>query len=136
VTDHNFVRCHRDPLRKVYYDFYAGEYRVSVMRGPLSVCVYIGLPPDHPFYGKDADELGSINVHGGVSITQTGEDLLPGGLWWIGWDYAHENDKVFLPIELWHLFTNQIFHTPEMAKSDAEKAIKHIDTIAYKRGQP
>lgn len=55
---------------------------------------YVGLPPEHPFFGLTEETLGGeVSVHGGITWT---ENHLPGvepdGLWWIGFDTAHVGD--------------------------------------------
>lgn len=81
-------------------------------------CGYVGVPKDHPFYGKNYDECslkdspceedycdhcsGSIlNVHGGItfnSFCNEGNPIEgichqdPEKVWWIGFDTAHCDD--------------------------------------------
>ena len=66
-------------------------------RGPLlHWCGYVGLPPEHPWFGKDYDQIEPYpEVHGGLTYS---DDHKPkhesDGLWWIGFDCAHAGDLV------------------------------------------
>lgn len=57
-------------------------------------CGYIGLPKEHPWYGKHYNDLSFVNVHGGLtwSAYYTGDNE-PDGLWWIGFDTNHWEDN-------------------------------------------
>lgn len=68
-------------------------------------CGYVGLEPDHPWHGKDYDDV-PASVHGGVnygescmvdvpeflSVCHTPEPGKPDDIWWIGFDFAHAGD--------------------------------------------
>jgi hypothetical protein len=68
-----------------------------------ALCGYVGVPPGHPWHGKDYDSI-DAEVHGGVTYSEAcdgdqehgichvprpGE---PEHLWWIGFDCAHLGD--------------------------------------------
>lgn len=36
---------------------------------------YVAVPSDHPFYGKDYTDI-DVNVHGGLTFSSSGEDVL------------------------------------------------------------
>lgn len=84
------------------------------------LCGYIGLPPSHPWHGKEYDDI-EADVHGGLTFaeseTECRRPLHPIdwekgpewelvekptpyphdtglGLWWIGFDCAHLRDLV------------------------------------------
>jgi hypothetical protein len=75
-----------------------------IVRGHLgALCGYVGLPPGHPWHGKDygADDM-SPDVHGGLTfaapcdedgrichVPQPGE---PADVWWLGFDCGHGGD--------------------------------------------
>ena len=52
---------------------------------------YVGVPPDHPWYGKtDPDVI----IHGGITYASSrppGNE--PDGYWWVGFDTAHWRDN-------------------------------------------
>ena len=65
-------------------------------------CGYVGVPPSHPWHGKDYNDLEDVIVHGGVTFTgdcgegppaqticHVPEEGTPEDLWWIGFDCAH-----------------------------------------------
>ena len=66
-------------------------------------CGYVGIPPTHPHYGKDSDQLENhYKVHGGLTysaacrgdichVPQPGES---DHVWWIGFDCGHAGDMV------------------------------------------
>lgn len=67
---------------------------------------YIGVPKDHPWYGKGYDSI-EADVHGG--LTYASYDHPNGGRdgnWWIGFDTFHagdnftDHDKVFVEDEV------------------------------------
>jgi hypothetical protein len=82
---------------QILEDFEQGPVRVMVMRGPSSLCAYVGIPENHPLAGKDYRDL-DIRCHGGLTFGCAGgqveNDVYPAGYWWYGWDYAHYGDAV------------------------------------------
>jgi len=76
----------------VYIDRFEDGLRFLVLRGPGSLCAYVGLAKDHPLAGKSYDDL-PVDCHGG--LTYSGDSLkgAPEGYWWYGWDYAHCDDQ-------------------------------------------
>lgn len=74
-----------------------------IRRAPISgaLCGYVGVPPTHPLYGKDREELdGLLRAHGGISyasrcdgtichVPKAGES---DDVYWIGFDCSHAHD--------------------------------------------
>ena len=61
--------------------------KASVIATPMGHrCGYVGVPTEHPLYGKHYDAP-EVEVHGGLTYA-AGED----GLWWFGYDCAHWAD--------------------------------------------
>lgn len=78
-----------------------------------ALCGYVGLPPGHPFHGKDYNDVkrtdGSyLNVHGGLTFASPCSEKVradgggichipapgrPANVWWLGFDCAHCDDK-------------------------------------------
>jgi hypothetical protein len=57
-------------------------------------CGYIGLPKEHPWYGKDYDELAHVTVHGGLTWVANYVSARPvDGLWWLGFNTNHWEDN-------------------------------------------
>ena len=78
-------------------------------RGPLgNWCGYVGVPPGHPYHGRDYDDL-DIDVHGGLTygdrcekdapeaegICHVPDPGRPADVWWLGFDCGHFTD--FMP---------------------------------------
>lgn len=76
----------------VFFDAFDDGIRIIVLRGPVALCAYLGIPQAHPLAGFDYDAL-PLRVHGG--LTYSGKDITgaPDGFHWFGWDYAHSGDK-------------------------------------------
>jgi hypothetical protein len=57
-------------------------------------CGYVGVPSDHPAYGKEYDDamLGSIDVHGGLTYAGTVPQKPQSPFWAFGYDCAHSGD--------------------------------------------
>ncbi len=73
-------------------DWLEDGVRVIVMRGPASLCAYIGVPSNHPLAGFDYDDI-PLDCHGGFTFAREGdEEYHPKGYYWYGWDYAHSGD--------------------------------------------
>jgi hypothetical protein len=71
------------------------------------LCGYVGVPPEHPWHGRDYDDgVVYADVHGGLTyaadceeggdegktichVPQPGE---PDDVWWLGFDCAHAGD--------------------------------------------
>jgi len=92
--NYGFKDCRSHEKGRIYADWMDGEFRCLIMRGPASLCGYIGVPKTHPFYGKDYSGL-DIDCHGGLTFANEAHDKWPEGYWWFGWDYAHYHDAAF-----------------------------------------
>jgi hypothetical protein len=95
MTEITFNDCKADESGKVYRDWEDGEFRCMIMRGPCSLCGYIGVRKGNPIYGLDYDDV-DIDCHGGLTFAKEGDgEKWPTGYWWYGWDYAHYGDAAF-----------------------------------------
>ena len=64
-------------------------------------CGYVGVPPAHPWFGKDYDEIGA-DVHGGLTYARECDEHPEDGvchltededtIWWLGFDCGHCGD--------------------------------------------
>lgn len=69
--------------------------RFIVIRGPGSLCGYVGVPLSHPLAGHSYDDI-TVQAHGGLTFSNIGDGKIrPEGYWWYGWDYSHSGDDVF-----------------------------------------
>lgn len=75
----------------IFMDRFDEGVRFMIMRGPSSLCAYVGIPLDHPLAGFDYDDL-SIDCHCGLTYSEKGCGSFPEGYWWYGWDYTHAGD--------------------------------------------
>ena len=92
------------------------------------IAAVMGIPKGHIAYDKDYDDL-PINVHGGLTYGQFGED----GLKWFGFDCAHAGDATtYFSFEGDHFWTLEevIEETEKMAKQFSELTLRKI--IEYK----
>jgi hypothetical protein len=85
------------------YEWRHGGYPCLAVRGPMGAwCGYVGLPPGHPWHGKDYDSVDDVEVHGGLTYSKDCHGLIchtpregePADVWWIGFDCAHCFDLV------------------------------------------
>ena len=76
----------------IFVDRHEEGLRFIIMRGPCSLCAYVGIPESHPLAGHSYDDL-PIECHGGLTFSQLGgKKEWPSGCWWYGWDYTHCDD--------------------------------------------
>lgn len=92
-----------------------GDLVALALRGPGGAwCGYVGVPPGHPYHGKDYDDV-DVDVHGGLTYARECMDLAevkkyrpeethdsiichvpeedePEELWWLGFDCSHAGD--------------------------------------------
>jgi hypothetical protein len=82
----------------------ANGFPCLIVRGPSgALCGYVGVPPGHPWHGKDWGDLDGVHVHGGLTysdrcqengeichVAKPGE---PEDVWWLGFDCAHSGDQ-------------------------------------------
>ena len=78
----------------ILHDEFRDGLRFIIMRGPVSLCAYIGVPDGHPLAGFEYDDV-PIDCHGGLTFSGGGDGYRPKGFWWYGWDYAHFGDYCF-----------------------------------------
>lgn len=77
---------------KVIKSWLNGDYPCRIVQGPFSINGYVGVPKNHPDYGKEYDDV-EVEVHGGLTFCvegKDGDDLFPFvDVWWFGFDTAH-----------------------------------------------
>jgi len=62
-------------------------------------CGYVGVPPEHPWFGMDYDTLHNnyphVSIHGGLTYASDSLPIQkPDGLWWVGFDTSHGGDTL------------------------------------------
>ena len=78
----------------ILHDVFEEGVRFIVMRGPATLCAYVGIPLEHPLAGFDYDDL-TVRAHGGLTFARKGESAWPKDFYWYGWDYGHAGDCSF-----------------------------------------
>ena len=78
-----------------------------IVRGPSgALCGYVGVPPTHPAFEKDYNDVEVEHAHGGLTFAAKGEpdaneeqdichrhDVAANAVvWWLGFDCAHSGD--------------------------------------------
>jgi len=96
MKDKTWEELKNDEVGTVYLDKPKGKLRFLIVRGPGSLCAYIGIPLKHPLAKQNYNDL-PIDCHGGLTFGGKGEggNYRPEGYWWYGWDYAHYRDASF-----------------------------------------
>lgn len=90
----NWEELKQQPSGTILHDEFGEGVRFIVMRGPGSLCAYVGIPIDHPLANQNYGDL-PISAHGGLTYSSEGKGSWPEGFYWYGWDYAHSGDYVF-----------------------------------------
>lgn len=90
----NWEELRQQSSGTILHDEFNEGVRFIVMRGPASLCAYVGIPIDHPLANQGYDDL-PIVAHGGLTFASKGRDAWPEGFYWYGWDYAHAGDCAF-----------------------------------------
>jgi len=76
-------------------DGHENGVRYLIMRGPNSLCCYLGVPKDHPLANRSYDDI-PLDCHGGLTFSEKGDgEIRPEGWFWYGWDYGHAGDVSF-----------------------------------------
>jgi hypothetical protein len=88
------------------------------------LCGYVGIPKNHPLWGKhySDDEIEGIHAHGG--LTHSGEDRDDKDTWWFGFDCSHGGD--LSPNMLVHLIGNGHTYTPDKG-SDVYRTWEYVE---------
>lgn len=85
----------KDQPGTIYADWFEDGIRCLILRGPMALCAYIGLPEGHPLSNNSYEDM-PLLVHGGLKFAGKGDDkYLPAGNFWYGWDYSGETDRPF-----------------------------------------
>jgi hypothetical protein len=121
------------PVGTVIENFEVEGIRVLVMRGPASLCAYVGVPENHFFTRFNYDEI-PLECHGGLSFSNFDETgLRPKGYYWFGWDYAHFMDAITFKYEepLLSLMKETGLSLSHGKEWTIEEVKKEATTVAY-----
>ena len=72
MMNKSFDDCKSDPAGIVYADWEEGQFRCLVLRGPASLCAYVGVNKINPLYGKHYDDV-NVSCHGGMTFSAEGD---------------------------------------------------------------
>lgn len=117
----------KDKSGTIYKDWFEDGIRCLIMRGPASLCAYLGVPETHPLADKSYDDI-PLSVHGGLTFSCKGDGMRPTGYYWYGWDYAHCNDYAFYYDE--PPLANGFDHSPDK-KWTVDEVEKEIKSAVY-----
>lgn len=113
----------------VFLDRHDDGVRVLVMRGPGSLCAYVGVPLSHPLAGKDYDDV-PLSCHGWLTFSREGVGPWPEGWWWYGWDYNHAGDRATYHDALGFSVEGETAWTPAMVENDMWSAVSDFKRLA------
>ncbi len=99
-NEKTFEELAKDKTGTIYVDRHQEGYRFIIMRGPNSLCAYVGVPKEHPLADINYDNL-PISCHGGLTFGGGGggKGCFPENYYWYGWDYSHFNDAAFYSLD-------------------------------------
>ncbi len=122
----NYEDVRQKAVGEILHDEVDEGLRFIIMRGPVSLCAYIGVPLDHPLAGHSYEDL-PVRAHGGLTFASKANDRWPEGYFWYGWDYAHSGDYCFFVDEppIAGMFDHSADHkwTVEEVKEDSWSAL-------------
>jgi len=121
----------------LYEEHDEGLYFI-ILRGPVSLCAYLGIPTTHPLARHRCDDL-PVECHGGLIFSGEGNGkYLPKNFWWYGWDYAHCYDYCFyydddyLPRDGHKWLVDEIVGDSWLAKDAFRKLMRLAESIFTK----
>ena len=94
MKEHTWEELKALEVGTIVHDEIGEGLRFIIMRGPASLCAYIGMTKDHPLAGWSYDDI-PISAHGGLTFAGKGDDFRPKDMYWYGWDYTHSGDYNF-----------------------------------------
>lgn len=115
-------------------DFRYAGLACFVHRGPSGHwCGYVGVPPAHPLYGKNGDDI-DVEVHGGLTyssrcaghichVPRNGE---PDTVWWFGFDCAHLGDMSPADNRYDRHSPHETYKTVSYAKTETRRLAKQL----------
>lgn len=125
-----------------------------MVRGPLGAwCGYVGVGPDHPWYGRNYYEEDSLSglddhvrVHGCVTYAGFCQAGVPeesgichpgaGKLWWFGFDCAHSGDLIPAMVGYRRLYGwedppyREEYRGPEYVGAETESLARQLRELA------
>jgi hypothetical protein len=96
-------------------------------------CGYVGVPKEHPGFGKKYDDM-YMSVHGGLTysghIRDTREDTLNADVWWIGFDCNHYDDySPVMAIQMPGMFNNAMYRDLAFVRAETERLADQLQEL-------
>jgi hypothetical protein len=112
----------------IFIDKWDEGLRFIVLRGPASLCAYVGVAEHHPLACVDNYDDLPVQAHGGLTYGKKGggeKAFLPTGFMWWGWDYAHCDDATTYDYTIPQMTPRETDHkwTPEEVDRDSWSAL-------------
>ncbi|MBD2629642.1 hypothetical protein [Trichormus variabilis] len=107
------------------------------------LCGYVGIPPTHPYYGKDMldIEIKALQVHKKITFSEAshhGDDpravchqLLPktDDYWWLGFDCSHSEDVFPRIINFYNFPSKASYKNVEFVKTQVEFLARQLNQL-------
>jgi len=107
------------------------------------LCGYVGIPPSHPYYGKDREdkELKEISIHKSITFSEASHQsddpravnhqLLPTdkNYWWIGFDCCHSKDVFPMIINFYKFPSDASYKNVEFVKTQVEFLARQLNQL-------
>jgi len=133
MKEKTYEEIARDKISTVYHDKWEDGMRFVILRGPNSLCAYIGISKDHLLAGFSYDGF-PVEAHGGLTYARDSLEGIKNDMeWWYGWDYGHCNDFVFYHLEdNYKEFAddNDTKWTVEMVRDDSWSTLHSMKNLA------
>ena len=96
------VYQNKGKIELLYNGIYKG-YHFYILNLGSYPTAYVEIPKGNKYYQTHYDDI-NVNVHGGLTYSNsyliTSYNTIMENSWFIGWDYAHCNDYIDIPIKL------------------------------------
>lgn len=141
--DLTFEECAAKPFGHVFLDHLRGpDIRFVIMRGPCSLCAYVGIRKEVCPY--NTEDSFPVSVHYGVTFCN--EQMTVGNevdkeRRWFGWDYAHHMDATMLTDDIKKRLKgleipDQTKWTPLMVYKDSFAALQKLSKLLHAQKKP
>jgi hypothetical protein len=114
-----------------------------VRQGGGWLCGYVGIPPTHPYYGKDLEdkELKEIYTDKKINFSEASQQiddpravnhqLLPTdkNYWWIGFDCCHYDDVFPRIIQFYNFSSDTSYKNIEYVKTQVEFLARQLNQL-------
>ena len=80
------------PNGHIFKDWFEHGIRCLIIRGPCSLCAYVGIPKDHPLAAYGYNNI-PLREHWWKTYDDSETES---GYYWYGWDYTRCDDKVWV----------------------------------------